>query len=75
MVIRVRIEGNFRRRIFPAKINQCLGAMALLLTAIAKAAGQLELLDSPQWLEVHRNKVTIETNLPREATSLMRMTW
>jgi xylan 1,4-beta-xylosidase len=40
-----------------------------------KAAGQLELLDSPQWLEVHDNKVMIETNLPRQATSLMRLTW
>jgi xylan 1,4-beta-xylosidase len=40
-----------------------------------KAAGQLELLDSPEWLEVHDSKVTIGTNLPRQATSLMRLTW
>jgi xylan 1,4-beta-xylosidase len=40
-----------------------------------KAAGQLELLSSPKWLEVHDNKVTIGTNLPRQATSLMRLTW
>jgi xylan 1,4-beta-xylosidase len=40
-----------------------------------KATGQLELLSSPQWLEVRDGKVTIETNLPRQATSLMRLKW
>jgi xylan 1,4-beta-xylosidase len=40
-----------------------------------KEAGQLELLSSPEWLEVHDGKVAIETNLPRQATSLMRLTW
>ncbi len=40
-----------------------------------KAAGQLELLNSPEWLEVHDSKLTIDTNLPRQATSLMRLTW
>jgi xylan 1,4-beta-xylosidase len=40
-----------------------------------KAAGQLELLTSPEWLDVHDNEVTIETNLPRQAISLMRLAW
>jgi xylan 1,4-beta-xylosidase len=40
-----------------------------------KEAGQLELLSSPEWLEVRDSKVTIDTNLPRQATSLMRLTW
>ncbi|WP_263353804.1 GH39 family glycosyl hydrolase [Acidicapsa acidisoli] len=40
-----------------------------------KEAGQLELLNSPEWLEVHEGKVTIGTNFPRQATSLMRLTW
>jgi len=40
-----------------------------------KEAGQLELLNSPEWLEVRDNKLTIDTNLPRQATSLMRLTW
>jgi xylan 1,4-beta-xylosidase len=40
-----------------------------------KAAGQLELLSSPEWLDAHDGKVTITTNLPRQATSLMRLTW
>jgi xylan 1,4-beta-xylosidase len=40
-----------------------------------KAAGQLELLTSPEWIDVHDGKVTIGTNLPRQATSLMRLTW
>lgn len=40
-----------------------------------KAAGQLQLLSSPEWLEVHDGKVSIDTNLPRQATSLMHLTW
>jgi xylan 1,4-beta-xylosidase len=38
-------------------------------------AGQLQLLRSPEWLDVSDGKVTIETNLPRQATSLLRLTW
>jgi xylan 1,4-beta-xylosidase len=40
-----------------------------------KEAGQLELLSSPQWLDVTDGKVTIGTDLPRQATSLMRLKW
>lgn len=40
-----------------------------------KEAGQLELLSSPVWLDVSGGKVTIATELPRQATSLMRLTW
>jgi xylan 1,4-beta-xylosidase len=40
-----------------------------------KDAGQLELLHSPEWLDISDGKVTIGTNLPRQATSLMRLTW
>ena len=40
-----------------------------------KDAGQLELLSSPEWLDVLDRKVTVGTNLPRQATSLMRITW
>ena len=40
-----------------------------------KAAGQLELLTSPDWLDVKDGTVTIETNLPRQATSLMHLKW
>ena len=40
-----------------------------------KAAGQLELLDSPAWLEVREGKVAIEMTLPRHAVSLLRLTW
>jgi xylan 1,4-beta-xylosidase len=40
-----------------------------------KKAGQLELLSSPTWLEVSDGKVTIETALPRQATSLMHLKW
>jgi len=40
-----------------------------------KAAGQLQLLSSPQWVDVEDGKVTISTQLPRQATSLMRLQW
>jgi xylan 1,4-beta-xylosidase len=40
-----------------------------------KAAGQLELLTSPEWLDVNNGKVTIATSLPRQATSLMHLNW
>ena len=40
-----------------------------------KAAGQLELLSSPKWVDVSDGKVTIDTTLPRQATSLMRLKW
>jgi xylan 1,4-beta-xylosidase len=40
-----------------------------------KEAGQLELLGSPQWLDVSDGKVSIGTDLPRQATSLMRLMW
>ncbi len=40
-----------------------------------KEAGQLQLLDSPQWLDVSSGSVTISTVLPRQATSMMRLTW
>jgi xylan 1,4-beta-xylosidase len=40
-----------------------------------KAAGQLELLSSPEWLDVNEGKLTIATALPRQATSLMHLKW
>jgi xylan 1,4-beta-xylosidase len=40
-----------------------------------KAAGQLELLTSPEWVDVNNGKVTIATSLPRQATSLMHLKW
>lgn len=40
-----------------------------------KAAGQLETLGSPQWLDVHDGKVGIIASLPLESVSLMRLQW
>ena len=40
-----------------------------------KAAGQLQLLTSPVWLDVDNGKVTLETSLPRPAVSLLRLKW
>lgn len=40
-----------------------------------QAAGQLQLITSPQWLDVADGTVIIKTELPRQATSLMRLRW
>jgi len=40
-----------------------------------KAAGQLQLLTSPEWLDVSGGSVTIATQLPRQATSLLHLEW
>jgi xylan 1,4-beta-xylosidase len=40
-----------------------------------KQAGQLELFNSPEWLDVSDGKVLIATDLPRQAISLMRLKW
>ncbi|HEY2469074.1 MAG TPA: beta-xylosidase [Terracidiphilus sp.] len=40
-----------------------------------KRAGQLELLTSPEWLDVDGSKVTVEMELPRQAISLLRLQW
>ena len=40
-----------------------------------QAAGQLELLTSPVWLDVTDGKATFATTLPRQAVSLLRLEW
>ncbi len=40
-----------------------------------KAAGQLHLLTSPDWLDVSDGKVTIPTSLPRQSVSLLHLKW
>ncbi len=40
-----------------------------------KAAGQLQLLASPEWLDVAGGKVSVEMTLPRQAVSLLRLEW
>ena len=40
-----------------------------------KAAGQLQLLTSPDWLDVDDGKVTIAASLPRQAVSLLLLKW
>jgi xylan 1,4-beta-xylosidase len=40
-----------------------------------KAAGQLQLLTSPTWLDVAEGKVTIAASLPRQAVSLLLLKW
>jgi xylan 1,4-beta-xylosidase len=40
-----------------------------------KAAGQLQTLTSPEWLDVQDGKVMIESDLPRQAVALLRLSW
>jgi len=40
-----------------------------------KQAGQLELVNSPNWLDVNSGEVTVEMELPRQATSLLKLSW
>jgi len=40
-----------------------------------QAAGQLQLLTSPKWVEVSNGQVKVETDLPRQGTSLLRVQW
>jgi len=40
-----------------------------------KAAGQLQLLTSPEWLDVTDGKATMDTTLPRQAVSLLLLSW
>jgi xylan 1,4-beta-xylosidase len=40
-----------------------------------KEARQLQLLSSPEWFDVGNGRVTIRTDLPRPAASLMIIKW
>ena len=40
-----------------------------------EAAGGLQLLDSPRWLEAKDGRVEIRFPLPRHAVSLVRLSW
>jgi len=40
-----------------------------------KAAGQLELIGSPQWLAVKDGRIEMVPELPRESVSLIRLSW
>ena len=43
--------------------------------ATLRAAGQLQLLDAPAWLDVNDGRVTLSTSLPRQGTSLLHLRW
>lgn len=40
-----------------------------------RAAGGLQLLTSPEWLDVHDAAVRVSTAMPRESVSLLRLRW
>jgi xylan 1,4-beta-xylosidase len=43
--------------------------------AALKAAGGLELLTSPKWMDVDAGRVKVGTRLERESMELMRVSW
>ncbi len=40
-----------------------------------KAAGQLQMLDSPRWIENHDGKAEIDFTLPSQSISLLEISW
>ena len=40
-----------------------------------KAAGQLQLLESPRWVEIKEGKLDLDFSLPRQAVSLLEVEW
>ncbi len=38
-------------------------------------AGQLALLDSPEWIEVINGQIELSVNMPRQAVSLLKLDW
>jgi xylan 1,4-beta-xylosidase len=40
-----------------------------------EAAGQLQLLNSPEWLALDHGEIHLQFTLPRQAISLIRLTW
>ncbi len=43
--------------------------------AALEAAGQLQFLDSPHWVDVHGGAAQLDIALPRQAVSLMQLSW
>ncbi len=43
--------------------------------AALKNAGQLQMLTSPEWMDAPNGQVVVTTELPRQGTSLLRLTW
>ena len=43
--------------------------------ATLKAAGQLQMLTSPQWLDVTAGQVKVSTEMPRQGISLLHLNW
>jgi xylan 1,4-beta-xylosidase len=40
-----------------------------------QASGQLEMMGSPQWIDVSGGEMKISMELPRQATSLLKIRW
>lgn len=40
-----------------------------------KAAGQLQTLTSPEWVDVKNGNISLQSELPRQAVALLRLSW
>jgi xylan 1,4-beta-xylosidase len=40
-----------------------------------QSAGQLQLLTSPAWLEVHHGTLQLTSEMPRQSVALLQVTW
>jgi xylan 1,4-beta-xylosidase len=40
-----------------------------------RSAGQLQLLTSPEWVEVKEGRIVLSTKLPRQGISLLHLSW
>jgi xylan 1,4-beta-xylosidase len=40
-----------------------------------KSAGQLQTLASPEWIDVHNGRISVSSDLPRQAVALLRLSW
>jgi xylan 1,4-beta-xylosidase len=43
--------------------------------AALEAAGQLQMLDSPRWVDVHNGSTRVSFDLPRQGVSLVQLSW
>lgn len=42
---------------------------------LLEAAGQLQMLNSPEWMDVKKGELKMDFDLPRQGVSLIRVSW
>jgi xylan 1,4-beta-xylosidase len=40
-----------------------------------EAAGQLQQIESPRWIDIQAGQVKLDFNLPRQGVSLVQLSW